>query len=98
MCRAVEHGRAEDNRWHLRKDGSRLWAVGVMMPLLAGEGRLRGFLKVLRDCTASRAEGERRKVLIDELHHRVKNTLAAVQSVVLQTLRNRGRSTRRGPP
>lgn len=90
MCGAVEHGRAEDDRWHLRKDGSRIWASGVMMPLLDGEGRLRGFLKILRDRTAARLAEERRQVLLNELNHRVKNTLAVVQSIATQTLRHAG--------
>jgi len=36
-----EHGRAEDERWHLRKDGTRFWASGVVTPLHddAGRGR-----------------------------------------------------------
>ncbi|WP_052213726.1 PAS domain S-box protein [Belnapia sp. F-4-1] len=49
MDGALEHGRASDERWHLRKDGSRFWASGLMMPLLDGE--VRGFLKILRDRT-----------------------------------------------
>jgi PAS domain S-box-containing protein len=28
---SVQTGRAEDSRWHLRKDGSRFWANGVMI-------------------------------------------------------------------
>src|SRR5688572_11663593 len=28
---AAEQGRAEDERWHLRKDGTRFWASGVMI-------------------------------------------------------------------
>ena len=90
MCRAAEEGRASDDRWHLREDGSRFWATGVMTPLLDGAGELRGFLKVLRDCTEARVAEERRKVLADELNHRVKNTLAVVQSVAAQTFRHAG--------
>ena len=48
---AREKGRAEDERWHLRKDGSRLWASGVVTPLRDLNGTLRGFAKVLRDIT-----------------------------------------------
>ncbi|WP_158600827.1 PAS domain S-box protein [Teichococcus wenyumeiae] len=49
---ALEHGRAEGERWHVRKDGSRFWARGQMMPLRDGE--VRGFLKILRDRTEER--------------------------------------------
>src|SRR5206468_5859993 len=53
-------GRAEDERWHLRKDGTRFWASGVVTPLYDGGGRPRGFGKVLRDLTEA-------KRLADEL-------------------------------
>src|ERR1700730_4163867 len=46
---AREVGRAEDERWHVRKDGSRLWARGVVTPLLDEDGNLQGFAKILRD-------------------------------------------------
>jgi PAS domain S-box-containing protein len=45
---ASNAGRAEDERWHVRKDGSRFWASGIAMPLRDGAG---GFLKILRDRT-----------------------------------------------
>jgi hypothetical protein len=51
MREAVEEGRAEDERWHVRKDGSRFWASGVVTPLHDASGHLRGFVKVARDIT-----------------------------------------------
>lgn len=48
---AQEHGRAEDQRWHLRKDNTRFWANGLMMTLRDGAGILRGFTKIMRDDT-----------------------------------------------
>ncbi|GJE52741.1 hypothetical protein GOFOIKOB_5815 [Methylobacterium tardum] len=67
MRRAAEAGRASDERWHLRKDGSRLWASGELMPLRGRGGSDLGFLKILRDRTESTArEGETRRVR-DEL-------------------------------
>ncbi|MFC3694680.1 PAS domain-containing hybrid sensor histidine kinase/response regulator [Chenggangzhangella methanolivorans] len=53
MSKAARDGRAEDERWHLRRDGSRFWANGLMMPLLVGEEHI-GYLKILRDRTESR--------------------------------------------
>lgn len=47
---AVTNGRAEDERWHRRKDGTRLWASGLLMPLAQPE---RGFAKILRDRTVA---------------------------------------------
>ncbi|MBA3548676.1 MAG: PAS domain-containing sensor histidine kinase [Nannocystis sp.] len=51
---AREASRAEDERWHLRRDGTRFWGSGVMTPLLDAQGRLCGFSKVLRDQTATK--------------------------------------------
>lgn len=45
---ALAQGRAEDERWQRRKDGTRFWASGLMMPL--ADRRL-GFVKILRDRT-----------------------------------------------
>ena len=50
---ATEQGRAEDERWHLRSDGSRFWASGLMISLRR-EGELQGFVKVVRDFTERR--------------------------------------------
>jgi PAS domain S-box-containing protein len=88
MRTAIADGRAEDERRHLRKDGSRFWGNGLLMPLRGGDGQLVGFLKILRDQTAQRKAEENRELLINELNHRVKNTLAVVQSIVSQTLRD----------
>ena len=54
MRRALETGCANDERWHVRRDGSRFWASGEMMPLRAKDGAHFGFLKILRDRTVER--------------------------------------------
>lgn len=49
---ALREGRAEDERWHLKKGGVRFFASGVLVPLYDRETHaLRGFGKVLRDVT-----------------------------------------------
>ena len=48
---ALEAGQANDERWHLKKDNSRFWASGEMMPLRDDAGAHLGFLKILRDRT-----------------------------------------------
>ena len=58
MRLSLEHGRADDERWHLRKEGSRFWASGEMMPLRGERGEEMGFVKVLRDRTAEHRAGE----------------------------------------
>jgi PAS domain S-box-containing protein len=87
MRDALEHGRGNDERWHLRKDGSKFWASGEMMVLRSDGGTPEGFLKILRDRTEERRNQERQKLLMHELNHRLKNTLSVIQSIVTQSLR-----------
>jgi PAS domain S-box-containing protein len=48
---AVRDGRAEDERWHMRRNGTRFFASGIMTPLWHPDGGLRGFAKIMRDIT-----------------------------------------------
>ncbi|HLM58309.1 MAG TPA: PAS domain S-box protein [Pyrinomonadaceae bacterium] len=59
METALREGRAENKRWHLRKDGSRFWANGFLMLLKDGRGEARGFAKIMHDDTAHRLTEER---------------------------------------
>jgi PAS domain S-box-containing protein len=90
LCRAMEAGRAPNERWHIRRDGGRFWASGLMMPVRNAEGRPEGFLNIFRDNTAARSEAERRALLVNEMAHRMKNVLATVQAIASQTLRHAG--------
>jgi two-component system CheB/CheR fusion protein len=55
---ADREGSARDERWHVRKDGSRLYCSGVMVSLRLG----RGYAKIARDLTAQkRAQDELQK-------------------------------------
>ncbi|WP_338663658.1 PAS domain S-box protein [Pararoseomonas sp. SCSIO 73927] len=56
---ARERGVAPDVRWHLRKDGSRVFIEGSLRALFDEGGDLRGFLKIGRDATERRAAEER---------------------------------------
>ncbi len=60
MQQAHETGHVHNERWHLRKDGSRFWGIGVVMPLRES-GSEPGSLKILRDFTVvHQAEQARR--------------------------------------
>jgi PAS domain S-box-containing protein len=67
---ALKTGRAIDERWHIRKDGSRFFASGVMVPVFRGEVH-KGFAKIARDLTqllhaeSNRVELEMLKRLVD---------------------------------
>ena len=52
--RAMHEGFAPDERWHLRKDGSRLFVQGCVRPLRDSKGQVQGFLKVAHDITGQK--------------------------------------------
>ncbi len=56
LATARSAGRAEDERWQIRRDGTRFFASGVVTTLLWPDGRLRAYTKILRDATARRRE------------------------------------------
>ena len=55
---ARREGCANDERWHERKDGGRVFMNGSVRPLHDAEGRDAGFLKVARDETERRRAAE----------------------------------------
>lgn len=89
--RAREEGRAENERWHVRKDGSRIYGSGTLTPL--GEDQLRGYVKICRDLTqrkqqemAQELELERSQTAIQRkdqffamMSHELKHPLNLVQ-------------------
>lgn len=58
MKLAAETGRAQDTRWHLRKDGTRFWANGVMVGLRDRSGTLLGLAKIVRDDSGGKQSQE----------------------------------------
>ena len=79
-------GVADDERWHVRKDGTRFFAFGHLMPLVDKEGKLYGFSKLVRDLTE-------RKRMERELENRVQQQkavselgLRALNGIDLQVL------------
>jgi PAS domain S-box-containing protein len=67
MQTAKERGFAPDERWHLRKDGSRFYMSGVMRPIY--NPYLSGFVKVAQDMTNKKAAEQ--ALQISEERHRV---------------------------
>jgi diguanylate cyclase (GGDEF)-like protein/PAS domain S-box-containing protein len=59
MKMALKHGRSDDDRWQVRKDGSRFWASGVMTAVRDENGQPAGFVKILRDLTDRKLSQER---------------------------------------
>lgn len=57
-------GRAEDERWHMRKDGSRMWASGLMQRFVDDRtGEHIGYLKIVRDRTEQHLAESRAKAV-----------------------------------
>ncbi|MGO4705319.1 HWE histidine kinase domain-containing protein [Microvirga sp. 2MCAF38] len=69
-----------------RKDGSEFWAALFISPVRDEAGDIVQYFASFIDLTAHKKEQSQSRMLIDELNHRVKNTLATVQSIVWQAL------------
>jgi len=71
-----------------RKDGSEFWAALFISPVRDENGDIVEHFASFIDLTRHKEEQAQSRMLIDELNHRVKNTLTTVQSIVAQALRN----------
>jgi PAS domain S-box-containing protein len=92
MQTALKAGHSEDVRWHVRKDGTRLWGDGVVSPLKDDDGNVRCFAKVLRDRTDQKEHEEllrhraealadadhKKNIFLATLAHELRNPLAGV--------------------
>ena len=85
---AMEHG--ESSAFEI---GSRL-RPDRTVELRISPMRGGGLAVVLNDITERRAAEERRRLLVNELNHRVKNTLATVQAIAAQSLQEAPASVR----
>jgi len=70
-----------------RKDGSEFWTAIFISPVRDEEGEIVQYFASFVDLSRQKQEQAESKSLIDELNHRVKNTLSTVQSIVSQALR-----------
>ena len=78
--RALRYGCASDRRWHLRKDGTRIWVDGMMRRLDDEKtGALRGFAKVARDATQQHEAEEQLRRAHGELEQRVQERTAELE-------------------
>ncbi len=92
VAAALEDARAgRPRRFQARLDGAGVtwWDIAVT-PIDGADGRPERILAVSRDITESKQNEDRQTLLMQELAHRVKNTLALVQAISAQTLRGAG--------
>jgi len=89
ILRRLRRGQAVDHfeTVRRRKDGTALDVSVSISPLRDKEGRVVGASKIARDITERKRFERHRELLIQELNHRVKNTLASVQALAAQTFR-----------
>ncbi len=99
-------GWADDDRWQLRKNGSRVWVSGSVTALTDAAGAIVGFGKIMRDRTDVRARidtlesriravagaDERMKVFVATLAHELRNPLSPLVNA-LEVVRRSGAIT-----
>jgi len=83
---ADKAGRAQNERFHVRKDGSRFWGSGLTMPLRARHDKV-GYLKIMRDDTERHQAEEHQQIMMREMSHRVKNSLMLVTGMLAMQAR-----------
>jgi PAS domain S-box-containing protein len=71
-----------------RKDGSQVDIAITVSPIRDVDGRIVAASKVARDITERKLAQEQRTLLLSEMQHRIRNTLAMVQAIANQTLRS----------
>jgi two-component system CheB/CheR fusion protein len=93
---ALRKGYSENDRWQQRKDGARIYVVGVLVSLHGPQGELLGFGKIMRNLTDHRiafeslqnqVEGlrsadDRKTVFLGTLGHEIRNHLAPLVNSV----------------
>lgn len=71
----------------VRKDGRVIWMSVRSQSVRDADGHFLYAVRVVQDITDRKLAEQRQKLLVDELNHRVKNTLATVQSLASQSAR-----------
>ncbi|MGO4524917.1 PAS domain S-box protein [Microvirga sp. 2MCAF35] len=77
-----------------RADGTYRWAIDAAAPRFGEDGTFLGYVGSVLDITDRKQVEEHRELLINELNHRVKNTLTIVQSMAAQSLRQLSEESR----
>ena len=70
-----------------RKDGSLVDISLTVSPVKDGNGKIVGASKIARDISDRKRVEQQKNLLLFEMKHRIKNTLATVQALAMQTMR-----------
>lgn len=88
LRRALDEGWTQGSRWYRCKDGRRVQAESLLLPLpVDGPGEAEAFLKILRPSRQDPAPAEEglsapHLLMMQEAHHRVRNGLQQVQDLL----------------
>ncbi len=90
IARAIATGETTKGEEYLyrRGDGTMAWMRFAAAPVRDDDGSIVAGVVAIVDIDQEKQAEEHQRLLINELNHRVKNTLATVQSIAAQTLRN----------
>ena len=78
----------------LRPDGEIRWLEGRARVVYGGDGAPERVVGTIMDVTERKAAEQHQRLLVNELNHRVKNTLAIVQAITWQSFRSGGMTLR----
>lgn len=78
MSNAKTLGRGEDERWHVRKDGTTFWGSGILFPIRDGN-LLIGFAKIFRDRTERMAHEKRKDDFVGIAGHELRTPLSIIK-------------------
>ena len=102
LAEAAANGRATDEGWRVRKDGSRYFASVVMTAFRDPEGKLRGFAKVTQDVTSKQVERQRlleleqsKSTFLNLVAHELRTPLTVLRGY-LSLFRDLDENARRG--
>jgi PAS domain S-box-containing protein len=84
----IRHGKRVDHydTVRRRKDGSLVDISLTVSPIKDAHGKVVGASKIARDITEQKRAQERQKLVVSEMKHRIKNSLATIQAIANQTL------------
>jgi PAS domain S-box-containing protein len=83
-----ENNQTQGEEVFVRRDGSFYPIAFTASPIRDEDAKTVGTIIEVRDISSEKKAQEHQQLLINELNHRVKNTLTTVQSIAAQTLRN----------
>lgn len=87
---SIQRGERIDHYETVRrcKDGTLINISLTVSPIRNAQGKIVGASKIARDITERRRAQEQQDLVLGEIKHRIRNTLATVQAIATQTMRS----------